>query len=282
MVAYVTAERGAADPFIRVAEWDDEASSFWADRLERRAMSDSQCVLRQRLVGLAQLRPGDRVAELGCGTGHLLADLAQVTGPRGSVLGIEPQPGLADRARARTRELPAVVVHTQSADRLPAEDGTLDAVLAQTVLLHLPSRMLDAVLTEARRVLKPGGRFVSADQDSGSRIIDHPDRESTRSILLYDADQLHANGWLGRQLPRLLRTAGFEVTSVEVHAFLATSAQPFLVSSYARIAREAAAGGAITAAAAEQWIAQLTELADSGSFLDGINYYLTAAVRKER
>jgi hypothetical protein len=55
MVAYVTAERGVADPFIRVAEWDDAASSFWADRLDQRATSDGQCMLRQRLVGLCDL-----------------------------------------------------------------------------------------------------------------------------------------------------------------------------------------------------------------------------------
>jgi ubiquinone/menaquinone biosynthesis C-methylase UbiE len=61
---------------------------------------------------------------------------------------------------------------------------------------------LDAVLAEARRVLKPGGRLVSADHDAGTRVIDHPDRETTRAIIGYDCDHLFADGWLGRRLPR--------------------------------------------------------------------------------
>jgi ubiquinone/menaquinone biosynthesis C-methylase UbiE len=256
---------------------------------------------------VAQVRAGHAVVELGCGTGHLLAELAGLTGPDGRVLGIEPQPVLAEQARARARAARAraragsappgadsappragsappgagsalpVTVHIGSAEHIPLPDGSADAVLAQTVLLHLPPLVLNAALTEARRVLKPGGRLVSADQDAESVVIDHPDRAVTRAIVRYAADHLAVDGWLGRRLPRLLRTEGFTEISTEVHPDLDTAGASLAVTI--RRAQAAARGGAITSEQADRWIAWLEDQAADGHFLACVSYYLTAAVR---
>jgi ubiquinone/menaquinone biosynthesis C-methylase UbiE len=265
------------DPFLTTADWDDELAANWAGRLDDRAADDMQVRLRRRVCELAGLRPGDQAVELGCGTGPLLADLAGVVGPSGTLLGVEPQPVFAERARARLAAYPAVTVHTGSAATLPLADNSADAVLAQTVLIHLAPATLDAVLTEVKRVLKPGGRLVSVDQDAATRVIDHPDRETTRAIIGYDGDHLFADGWLGRRLPRLLRDKKFLVESVEAHPHLSISPEGYMFNGAIRFAQAAIDGGAITSAAGERWIGELRELAAAGSFLASVNYYVTTA-----
>jgi ubiquinone/menaquinone biosynthesis C-methylase UbiE len=269
----------SADPFLTSADWDEELAGDWAGRLDDRAADDMQVRLRQRVCQLAELQPGGYAVELGCGTGPLLAGLADAVGASGTVLGVEPQPVLAQRARARLDGHPAVTVHTGPAQALPIADASADAVLAQTVLIHLTPATLDEVLAEARRVLKPGGRLVSVDQDAGTRVIDHPDRQTTRAIIDYACDHLSADGWLGRRLPRLLRSAGFRVESVEIHPHLTTSPHGYLFDGASRIARAAMDGGAITAEAGQRWIGQLHELAQAGSFLASVNYCVTTARR---
>jgi ubiquinone/menaquinone biosynthesis C-methylase UbiE len=267
----------SADPFLTPADWDEELAGDWAGRLDQRAADDMQVRLRLRVCRLAGLRPGGHAVELGCGTGPLLAGLADAVGPSGTVLGVEPQPVFAERARTRLAGHPAVTVHTGPAQALPLPDASADAVLAQTVLIHLAPATLDAALAEARRVLKPGGRLVSVDQDAGTRVIDHPDRQTTRAIIDYACDHLSADGWLGRRLPRLLRSAGFSVESVEVHPHLATSPHGFMFDGTIRFAQAAVDGGAITPEAGQRWLGQLHELAQAGSFLASVNYYVTAA-----
>jgi ubiquinone/menaquinone biosynthesis C-methylase UbiE len=267
------------DPFLQAAYWDGGLAADWAVRLDDRAADDMQVRLRRRVCELAGLRPGDNAVELGCGTGSLLADLAAAAGPAGTVLGVEPQPYFVERARARLGDYPTVTVHAGPAEALPLAGDSVDAAVAQTVLLHLAPATLDAVLGEARRVLKPGGRLVSVDQDAGTRVIDHPDRVTTRAITRYSCDHRFADGWLARRLPRLMRAAGFAVESVEMHPHLATSPEGYMFNGVVRLAQAAVDGGAITGEAGERWIGQLRELAEAGSFLTSIDYYVTTAVR---
>ena len=264
-----------ADQFVYAADWDEALAADWADRLNQRAAGDTQRLLRHRLSEMAGVTPGDRVIELGCGTGHLLAELAAAVGPGGAVLGMEPQPAFAAEARIRTGSFPWVSVHTGSAEKLPLPDASVAAVVAQTVLIHLPRRAFAATLAEVRRVLKPRGRIVSVDQDAETRVIDHPDRETTRAVHRYDVDQLFADGWLGRGLPRLLRAAGFTAVTTEVHVDVDTAG----VSAAAAIRRTdaAVAGGAITAEAGARWTAQLREQAAAGDYFASVNYHLTTA-----
>jgi hypothetical protein len=90
--------------------------------------------------------------------------------------------------------------------------------LAQTVLIHLSQTALGQVLTEAQRVLAPGGRMVSADQDGDTWTIDHPDRDTTRRIVRFNSDRRYADGWTGRKLARLFLEAGFSGNTAEVLA----------------------------------------------------------------
>ena len=89
--------------------------------------------------------------------------------------------------------------------------GPFRVCRAQRLLEHLPDA--NRPLMELARVTSPGGLVVVYDFDWDTLIIDHPDKETTRTIVRSYCDSMR-NGWIGRQLPRL-----FKQQHLSVHAF---------------------------------------------------------------
>jgi ubiquinone/menaquinone biosynthesis C-methylase UbiE len=222
------------------------------------------------------LADGSRVAEVGCGTGAMLIDLARAVGRQGRVVGVEPQPTLAARARSRVAAtgLGAIVeVLEGEGQRLPLETDSVEVALTQTVLIHLPLAAVQATLAEMVRATSPGGRVVAVEQDCDTWTIDHPDRELTRRIVAFNCDQRSADGWRGRQLRRLFADAGLEPhATVYVHAD--DDANSYLFTLAERIAQAAATANVISPAAAAAWLEALGEQAHRGRFFSSINYVI--------
>ncbi len=106
-------------------------------------------------------QPGERILEIGPGTGYYTLDLAGWVGDRGTVEIFDLQREMLDHAmgRARERGLADVVVPTQGdATELPYEDASMDAAVLTAVLGEIPDR--EAAMAEIARVLRPGGRLV--------------------------------------------------------------------------------------------------------------------------
>jgi len=116
-------------------------------------------------LALAALLPPDWVvADLGCGTGALLPDLAQ--GVR-RVFGVDREQAMLDLARARTAGLPNVVLRHGGLEDLPLQDGEIHVALCNLVLHHVPDT--GAVFAEVARVLRPGGTLVIVDMVAHDR-----------------------------------------------------------------------------------------------------------------
>jgi ubiquinone/menaquinone biosynthesis C-methylase UbiE len=112
-----------------------------------------------RTLGPVELSGGERVLDVGCGTGLLLERLAE----RGLGLelhGIDATPEMLGRARRRLGQ--RALLRLGSADRLPYPDATFDLVTSTSVL-HLLGGRHDAALADWARVLSPGGRLVVTD-----------------------------------------------------------------------------------------------------------------------
>lgn len=118
---------------------------------------------RRVLVEQAACRAGDRVLEIGCGTGSLLLAVKRAQ-PGAEVVGLDPDPAALAIAR-RKAERAGVPVRTDAgyADELPYPDASFDRVLSSFMFHHLPRAAKEASLREARRVLGPGGRFHMVD-----------------------------------------------------------------------------------------------------------------------
>jgi SAM-dependent methyltransferase len=113
-----------------------------------------------RLREMLDVEPGERILEVGPGTGYYTLDVAEWVKPDGRVDILDLQPEMLDHTmrRAGERGLANVTPTQSDATAMPYEDGSFDAAYLVTVLGEIPDQ--DAALRELARVLKPGGRLV--------------------------------------------------------------------------------------------------------------------------
>ncbi|MCZ7571146.1 MAG: methyltransferase domain-containing protein [Ardenticatenaceae bacterium] len=128
-----------------------------------------------RVAGLRKLdaREGERVLEIGVGTGHNIVALAHAVGESGKVYGFDLSPGMLEATRARLRErglVARVALEEGDAVRLPFEEGAFDAVFMSFTLELFDTPEIPEVVGECRRVLRVGGRIcvVSISKAGGS------------------------------------------------------------------------------------------------------------------
>jgi ubiquinone/menaquinone biosynthesis C-methylase UbiE len=147
----------------RVADYDSIA-----DKYDRRYHLHTYAGVKEALLNFLG---AESVAalEVGCGTGHWLAEIRKVTAsaPRLFLAGVEPAAGMLARAREAA---PAARLVRARAEALPWRDGTFDRVVCINALHHFTDRV--TFFAEARRILKPGGALMSIGKDP------HADRDS--------------------------------------------------------------------------------------------------------
>jgi ubiquinone/menaquinone biosynthesis C-methylase UbiE len=169
---------------------------------------------KRRTYDLLALRPGDRVLDVGCGAGEDVRALADIVGPSGYAVGIDASQTLSDAARRRSADGSVVAdFFVGDAEHLDFPDASFDACRSDRVLQHLATP--SSAVSEMARVLRPGGRVVVFEPDTGGLMIDAPDKEVTRRITAFRGDVVRT-GWIGRQLPRIFKTAGLLDVAVEV------------------------------------------------------------------
>lgn len=114
----------------------------------------------QRLRDALAPAPGERILEIGPGTGYYTCDIAAWVRAEGRVDVFDIQQEFLDHTMERVGQRGLANVHPTRGDAqaLPFEDGSFDACVLITVLGEIPDQ--DAGLREIARVLKPGGRLV--------------------------------------------------------------------------------------------------------------------------
>jgi SAM-dependent methyltransferase len=117
-------------------------------------------ITRARLREILDAKPGERILEVGPGTGYYTLDVAEWVGPDGAVDILDLQQDMLDHTmrRAGERSLENITPTQSDATQMPYEDGTFDAAYLVTVLGEIPDQ--DAAIRELARVLKPSGRLV--------------------------------------------------------------------------------------------------------------------------
>ncbi|MBB5084121.1 class I SAM-dependent methyltransferase [Nonomuraea endophytica] len=111
-----------------------------------------------RLATRAGVRTGDRVLDVGCGTGYLTRIVAPIAA---EVTGVDPSPPMVEHARSRAPGNCAYLVGEGQALALP--DGSFDVVMSTLAVHHIPAGLRGAAVREMFRVLRPGGRLLIAE-----------------------------------------------------------------------------------------------------------------------
>jgi ubiquinone/menaquinone biosynthesis C-methylase UbiE len=168
---------------------------------------------KRRSIEMLRLENGASALDIGCGLGFDVIRLSDAVGPSGRATGVDLSDKLLTTARQAFGQREGIAWQLGDGEELPAETSSLDAARVDRTLQHVarPQRVIEEML----RVLAPGGWAVCAEPDWGTFVID---AEPVDGVTEHVIDHWRAgfrNPYIGRQLLRRLRTAGFQNTWVE-------------------------------------------------------------------
>ena len=157
--------------------------------------------LRDRMIQLAGLGPGEAVLDVGCGTGTLAIAAKRRVGSSGAVFGVDASPPMVAKATRKSARARVDVTFTNAVvEALPFPDARFDAVLSTLMLHHLPRPVRRQCFAEIRRVLKPHGQLL---------VVDFGRPQERHGILAH----FHRHGHVDfAGIRAMLTDAGFTVT----------------------------------------------------------------------
>lgn len=185
-------QQGVINTYRRIAPLYD----LWSRLTESRA--------HQLALEVAQVRNGERVLEVAAGTGLMFKQLVQKN-PDGDNQAVDLCDAMLARARRRLEGIEATSVHLRlgNARQLPFEDQQFDLLMNNYMFDLLPESAFADVLSEFRRILKPGGRLVLINMTQAERF-----GEGVYS-LVYRLNPKWMGGCRGVMMSQPLSEAGF-------------------------------------------------------------------------
>jgi SAM-dependent methyltransferase len=238
------------------------------------------------LAGLIAPTAGERVVDLGCGESPIVGLVrSQLDG--GVAVGIDNS---AEALRELRTSLSVsgsgtLLLQSDLSTPLPLADRSMDAVFSHDVLELLPDP--DALLREAHRVLRPGGRLVLGHADFDTAVLAGADLHFTRRLVhaYCDAQQSwmpRADGTIGRRLPEIVLRSPLALERATARVLLTRSLEEggfgrFAVDHFVQALAEA---GAASPTELASWRAELEAAAARGAFLLSLNDYVVIATRR--
>jgi len=182
-----------------------------------RASVDRQFKAGKALIERIGIQPGDRVLDVGSGTGLLAEHVAGLVGPSGSVLGVDPLPLRIEIARRKAKpNLNFAVGDAYALQDLP--DASFDVVYLNAVFHWFPEKL--APLRNFHRLLKPGGKLALS---TGAKGAQNRIREIQQQVLAREPFKAYAQAGQGQpqrvsaeELVELFKQTGFAVRLLQV------------------------------------------------------------------
>jgi len=270
------------DVFRFINDLNAETVDRIATRLEFRATDPGYVAFRDAYFARLPLASAPRVLALGCGTGVEVRALRQRPEFNGTIVGLDHSPNfIAEARRLTTREGldRDVEYRVGDAHQLDLPDARFDVVLAHTLVSHVTDPL--GVLREARRVVKPGGVVAIFDGDYASLTFSHPDPDLARRVEETLLELVVNNPRVMRDMPRLLRDAGLELSEATPHIYAEIGSGSFFANfseSYGTILK---GSGLLPEDDVERWRTELAQAVVAGTFFGASNYYTYLARRAE-
>jgi SAM-dependent methyltransferase len=230
--------------------------------LESRGRSAGYLSVVQRMIDVLELRPGEIILEVGCGSGALARWLACYTLRANRIIGVDVNRYLLSEATALAtqEDLANVIVFQEgNAEALPFPDNHVDVALSFTVL---EEGNADRMLSELVRVAKPGGRVaVMVRAIDIPWVVNVPLRAELKTKAEIPRGFVSAQGCADASLYRRLRRAG--LMQVKMSPQFAASDQP--ETAQAQFAHGAILG-ALTAEETQEWQAGMAQAVADGTY----------------
>jgi ubiquinone/menaquinone biosynthesis C-methylase UbiE len=251
-----------------------------ARHLEKTYRTKDIVAQRRETIRHLNLSAGEKVVDIGCGLGFLCEEMSKIVGRHGAVVGIDISPDLIDLC-ARREHPPWLSYEVGDATKLPQSDASFDVVVCTQVAEYIAD--VDVVLSEAFRILKPGGRtiFVATDWDA---LVWFSDDAKRMAAVLRSWEAHCAHPRLPRTMPHRVKSAGLRLDDAFVYALLNLSYDDDNYSKGLSTIIEKFVGGrgGVSASDLNAWLGEFERLNESGRYFFSNNRYIFTASRPVR
>jgi arsenite methyltransferase len=246
-----------------------------AKRLERTYLTKDVIAQRWETIRQLSLSSGENVLDIGCGPGFLCESMGEIVGRHGAVVGIDISAdliGLCNRRKASTWLSYAI----RDATNANQADASFDVVVCTQVAEYVPD--VNRVLSEAFRVLKPGGRtiFVATDWDA---VVWHSENPERMALVMKLWEEHCAHSRLPRDMAYKLVNAGFRFDGAAVYPILNLK---FDDESYSKglaqgIRDFVGRKKGVSADDLNEWHSEFNRLSEAGRYFFSTNRYIFKA-----
>ena len=232
------------------------------------------------LIRPLELRPGQRVLDVGSGPGHTTFELARRVSPGGKVTGVDINAEFISRSKARAREHAVTIEFVHAGfPPLPFPDASFDRVFCKNVLEYVDSAV-DTV-AEMARVAAPGATVVATDSDWDMLALDigEEGRELSDRVLTAAKSIAIKEPRIGRRLRGIFAGVGLAEVKTEVlaGADVVGRSLPMLTASLARYARDSGLVGADETA---RWLKMVEGAISARTYLFVLPQFVVRGMKK--
>jgi ubiquinone/menaquinone biosynthesis C-methylase UbiE len=262
------------DPYSTTDTLDDSMVQVIVTRLEVRGKHPLFAKMLQEYLDAMQIDAAKMVLDIGCGTGVAARAIARRRAFSGRVLGIDLSPALAQAAAHLAADEglgDRVEFRAGDCRRIDLADGAFDAAVAHTLLSHVDDPL--AVVKEAARLVRPGGMIGLFDGDYASLTFGHADPAKGKAYDEAIIRGLITSPRVMRQMPRILRAAGLQLTVSFPYILAEVGKADFWEPGIESFRRLVPSSGAMTQKEADAWAEELRTDSAAGVFFGASNYY---------
>ena len=234
---------------------------------------------KKQSFDLLQMKAGDQILDIGCGTGEDTIAL-QVRTENGRVIGVDKNNSMlaeAKRRLANENRSRSINYIQADAEYLPFRESSFDGCRAERLLLHV--REPQQAVRQMAQVVKPGSWIVLTEPDLDTLVVNSFDKNLTRRILAVWSDGV-PNSCVGRKLQEYLRLVGVRETVLEAETVILKDFNDLKrLTELPKTLYEAERKGMLPFGAVKSWLNELEKLNNEGLFFSAYTMFIAAGCR---